>query len=385
MTGGDVYQGQQLIGRLERLANGIRFTVIDDIRLPHGWVATSLPYQTDEFRELPNFFLNLLPEGARLQLLLDSARSRDDALELLLRVGWDTIGDIAVLPSGQALGERRASVAVKDLGQVSFWELFRAGTLDNADSAIPGVQEKVSAATVAFGVRAKGAPSAILKLNPRQFPRLVQNEAFFLRMAKGCRIEVNRAKVVHDRDGEPGLLVQRFDRKNRGTEKLHQEDGCQLLDSPPANKYQPSMRAIADRVADTCSSPMVEVERLMRLTAFSYIIGNGDLHAKNISVLWEEIVRLSPGYDLLSTLPYKELDQHMALSIQGKNDNLRQGDFVDFGRIYGIAETATGRMIGDLCDLAEPWIERVVEIGFDSHATELLQSELAKRIAKLRR
>jgi serine/threonine-protein kinase HipA len=385
MTAGDVYRGQQLIGRLERLANGIRFSVIEGIRLPYGWVATSLPCKTDDFSELPNFFLNLLPEGARLQLLLDSARSRDDALELLLRVGWDTIGDIAVLPSGQALGERRANVAVKDLGQVSFWELFRSGTSDNADSAIPGAQEKVSAATVAFGVRAKGIPSAILKLNPRQFPLLVQNEAFFLRMAKGCRIEVNRAKVVHDRDGEPGLLVQRFDRKDRGAEKLHQEDGCQLLDSPPANKYQPSMRAIADRVAETCSSPMVEVERLMRLTAFSYIIGNGDLHAKNVSVLWDEVVRLSPGYDLLSTLPYKQLDQHLALFLQGKNDNLLCGDFIDFGRIYGLTETATRRMIEELCDLAEPWLARVAEIGFDPRVTESLQSEMARRLAKLQR
>lgn len=385
MTAGDVYQGQQLIGRLERHARGIRFSAIEGATLPHGWVATTLPHETADFAELPNFFLNLLPEGARLQLLLDSARSRDDALELLLRVGWDTIGDIAVLPSGEKPGTRRARVAVKDLGQVSFWELFRAGASDHADSAIPGAQEKVSAATVALGVRAKGVPSAILKLNPPQFPRLVQNEEFFLRMAKGCRLEVNRAKVVYDREGEPGLLVQRFDRKDRGVTKLHIEDGCQLLNSPPAHKYQPSMHAIADRVADTCSSALVEVERLMRLTAFSYIIGNGDLHAKNVSVLWDEVVRLSPGYDLLSTLPYKQLDQHMALSIQGKNDNLRCGDFIDFGRIYGLTETATRRMIEVLCDLAEPWLGRVAEIGFDPRVTESLQSEMARRQAKLRR
>jgi serine/threonine-protein kinase HipA len=145
------------------------------------------------------------------------------------------------------------------------------------------------------------------------------------------------------------------------------------------------MRAIADRVADNCSSALVEVERLMRLTAFSYIIGNGDLHAKNVSVLWDEVVRLSPGYDLLSTLPYKQLDQHMALSIQGKNDNLRCGDFIDFGRNYGLTETATRRMIEELCDLAEPWLGRVAEIGFDPRVTESLQSEMARRLAKLRR
>lgn len=385
MARADVYQGTQLVAHLERLANGVRLAFREDVSLRHGWLATTLPPQSADFADVPPFFLNLLPEGARLQLLLDSARSRDDALELLMRVGWDTIGDIAVLPEGRTPGDQPARVAIKMLDQVNFWELFRSGVSENPDSAIPGVQEKLSASTIAFGVKTAGTPSAILKLNPPKYPRLVHNEEFFLRMAKSCRLHVNQAKIVRDRDGEPGLLVTRFDRTKKGTEKLHQEDGCQLLNSPPANKYHPPLRAIADRVTDVCTAGVVEVERLMRLTAFSYIIGNCDLHAKNISVLWGDVVRLSPAYDLLSTLPYKFLDRHMALKLQGKDDNLRKGDFIEFGRIYGVSEKATLEMLADLCDSAEPWIGRLSEIGFETKTTEGLQCELLNRIGHLRR
>lgn len=385
MPRANVYQGSQLVGHLERQPEGIRLSFVDGISLRHGWLATTVPHESAEFAELPPFFLNLLPEGARLRLLLESSRSRDDSLDLLMRVGWDTIGDVTVLPEGVSPGDQAARANPADFDKVSFWTLFHEGVLEHPDSAVPGVQEKISASTIAFGVKKTGAPSAILKLNPAKFPRLVQNEEFFLRMAKACRLQVNRAEIVHDRDGEPGLLVTRFDRAKRGKEKLHQEDGCQLLNSPPANKYQPSLRQIADRVADVCTSGVVEVERLLRLTAFSYIIGNGDLHAKNISVLWDDAVRLSPGYDLLSTLPYPFLDRHMALKIQGKHDNLRKGDFVDFGKRYGIIDQATLKMLDTLCTVAETWVGRVGEIGFDSETTESVQLEIARRISHLRR
>lgn len=202
-------------------------------------------------------------------------------------------------------------------------------------------------------------------------------------MASACKIPVNKAQIVHDRDGEPGLLVTRFDRENRGREKLHQEDGCQLLDSPPGRKYHLSLRDIADRIAAVTTAPVVEIERLLRLIAFSYLIGNGDLHAKNISVLWSKTVRLSPAYDLLSTLPYKSLEERMALKLMGKDRNLRREDFVEFGRLFGVSEAATAQMLATLCDHAKPWIERLAEIGFDRETTESLQTKIAERIAQL--
>lgn len=65
---------------------------------------------------------------------------------------------------------------------------------------------------------------------------------------------------------------------------------------------------------DVCTAPIVARARLLRLVAFSYAIGNGDLHGKNVSVYGSDgQVELTPAYDALSTLPYG--DTHMALEL----------------------------------------------------------------------
>jgi serine/threonine-protein kinase HipA len=388
MADADVYQGPRLVAHLHRRPQGTSLHFLPGATLENGFLSTTLRAAEEpiESPDLHPFFLNLLPEGARLRLLLEASRSKDDSLGLLLKLGWDTIGDVAVLPPGADFTDHQPSVAPADLSQVNFWDLFHEGIGRRPDAAVPGVQEKISSSTVAFGLRAGSIPSAILKLNPENFPRLVQNEEFFLRMAKSCGLETNRAVLVEDRDGNPGLLVARFDRIKEGKliRKLHQEDACQLLNRVPANKYSVTMREVADAIVHVAAAPIVEISRLLRLYAYSYLIGNGDLHAKNISVFWHPAPRLTPAYDLLSTLPYP-LDQHMALPLEGKNDNFRSADLMRFGERYGVPPKATQNMIANLCKKAEPWISRIPEIALSEKDTERVQREIATRIEKLRR
>ncbi len=388
MTVADVYQGPNLVANISRTERGAELEFLPGIALKNGFLATHLPESSTPVESVDShpFFLNLLPEGARLQLLLDAARSKDDVLGLLLKLGWDTIGDVAVLPHGSLMSEHEVSVPESKVSEVSFWDLFYSGVGEKADSAVPGVQEKISSSTIAFGLRTASVPSAILKLNPNRFPRLVHNEEFFLRMARACGLETCRAVLVYDRLGEPGLLVSRFDRVKQGKQvvKLHQEDACQLLNYPPSAKYSVSFKDIAEVVSKPSTAPAVEVERLMRLYAFSYIIGNSDLHAKNVSLIWQDAIRLCPAYDLLSTLPYP-LDQHMALPLQGRDDNFRPGDFVAFGQKYGVTEKATRSMISQLCTRARTWVDRLDEIGFDLKITSRMRSEMLLRIQKLER
>src|SRR5205823_1207976 len=152
-----------------------------------GFLASHIPFSSIPLEQpsgnLHSFFVNLLPEGIRLQLLMESGHlAKDDLLGLLLKVGWDSIGDVAVVPHGADPSSHKPAVDVSEMNHTSFWEAFYQGISNNPDAAIPGVQEKVSSSTVAFGVRRKGFPGAILKLNPKRYPLLVQNEAFFLSM-----------------------------------------------------------------------------------------------------------------------------------------------------------------------------------------------------------
>jgi len=381
-SGADIYQGERRVAHLSRSPEGIRYHRDPSVALDRGMLSTTLPASLSDRtdRDLPAYFLNLLPEGARLRLLLESARDPDDQLDLLLRVGADAIGDVSVVPHGMPLPKAESSRL--DPARQSFWEEFRARYAADGDGAIPGVQEKISAATVSFPIRTQ-AKSAILKLSPERYPRLAENEAFFLRAAKDCGIPTARAHLVHDASGEPGLLVERFDRVRSG--RLHVEDVCQLLDLPPGRKYQVSFREVVEVVARWASAPTVETMRLLELYAFSYLIGNGDLHAKNVSLIWSPVVRLSPAYDLLSTLPYPNLERRMALPLDGRDDNFRLDHFVSFGERYRLRPDAVRARITRVCERLEPWIERMAEIGLEVEATEGLQAEVRRRVRTLQR
>ena len=71
---------------------------------------------------------------------------------------------------------------------------------------VPGVQDKVSAAML--NCRSlRLAHSVLLKLNPREFKHLVENEHFFLGPHRRPAFPRPTRQLVHDADGEPGLVV----------------------------------------------------------------------------------------------------------------------------------------------------------------------------------
>src|SRR5690606_42145011 len=90
-----------------------------------------------------------------------------------------------------------------------------------------------------------------------------------------------------DREGRPGLVVERFDRRRRddGTlELLAQEDGCQVADRYPADKYALTTEEVVEGLARACRARPVAARDLVRQVAFAYLTGNGDQHAKNLSI-----------------------------------------------------------------------------------------------------
>ena len=205
-----------------------------------------------------------------------------------------------------------------------------------------------------------------------------------MRMGRACGLEVAAAKIVRDKTGAAGLLVERFDRVPDGSVTgrlagLHQEDACQLLDRYPADKYRISSAEIAETLS-ICSAPVVEAGRFIRLSALSYLIGNGDLHAKNVSVRWAaagEPVALTPAYDLLSTLPYG--DDRMAIKLDGRDDNLKRRTFVEFGLRFGVREPACRAILDEIVEASSVWIDRVEEIGLPPKKARHLRAIMRKR------
>ncbi|MEE8373071.1 MAG: HipA domain-containing protein, partial [Dehalococcoidia bacterium] len=143
--------------------------------------------------------------------------------------------------------------------------------------------------------------------------------------------------------------------------------------------YRLSSREIADAL-EVCSAPLVERLRFLQLQALSYLIGNGDLHGKNISVqVIEGRVCLTPIYDLLSTLPYG--DESLALQLEGRDKKLRRKDFIAWGERVGVRRPATERMLDALVRGVGPCIARLNEIGLGERKTRHMQRVISERLA----
>jgi serine/threonine-protein kinase HipA len=130
--------------------------------------------------------------------------------------------------------------------------------------------------------------------------------------------------------------------------------------------------------------PLPDALALVQQAAFSYAIGNGDMHAKNISIgeTLHGDFRLTPAYDMLSTIAYLPRDQ-LALPVEGRANRLRRKDFLAFATRLRVPDRAVNRVLDRICDAAPRWIERLAEIGFDDRVTARLDRELRHRVMDL--
>lgn len=97
---------------------------------------------------------------------------------------------------------------------------------------------------------------------------------------------------------EIGFGIVRFDRDAQGG-RIHMEDFAQILNKHPQDKYRSNFETVGKIVGSVERNGGIE-EFVRRLT-LNILIGNGDAHLKNWSVLYPDgrNPRLSPLYDLV--------------------------------------------------------------------------------------
>jgi serine/threonine-protein kinase HipA len=394
----DVLKRGRKAATLRRRLDAVVFAYDSEYLDEHGAaVATTLPAKPDPVvthapGALPPFFSGLLPEGRRITALRTAAKtSADDELTLLLAVGADAVGDVQVVPTGEALQPVDPRLTVTSWSEVRFDELLSAslGGAARIDRvALPGVQEKVSARMITVPVQREGE-RFMLKLDPPEFPHLVANEAFFLEAARRSGLECAEADVVQDATGAAGLLVRRFDRlptDSGGVIMLAQEDGCQVLGRYPADKYRVTTEEVVAALSAVCQARPVAALTLLEQVAFAYLSCNGDAHAKNFSVrqLPDGEWRVTPAYDLPSTHPYG--DTTMALPINERDrEDIGRTDFLALGTAVGLRPRAVERTLDELCERVDLWIDDVTTLPFDERPCSKLRLAIEYRRQRLSR
>ena len=376
----DVFKQGRLAARLIRDHGTVRFEYDPQYLCAGGpAVATTLPLTEEPVvtarGAVPTYFAGLLPEGRRLSGLRRAVKtSADDDLTLLLAVGLDPVGDVQIVPAGQHPTPAEPLIRVdRTFEEVTFSEILEAaGVIDPV--ALAGVQDKASARMISVPV-GHAAKRFILKVDPPEFPHVVDNEAYFIRRAARAHFPVVGARTVHDVTGRPGLLVERFDRVNGPDGQLVAlavEDGAQVLGLYPGDKYRISAEEVVGALSGACAARALAARDIFRQLCFAWLTGNGDVHAKNISILatpageW----RVSPAYDLPSTLPYR--DHTLALTMLGRHDGLSRSSLLAFADAVGVPARAAERALDDVLAATES-IADELEAGALPFAAQIIK------------
>ncbi len=364
-----VYKAGVKAALLQRIEGVNEFRYLPEYLAGDGpAVATGLPKNPEPLRfgsgSLPPFFAGLLPEGRRLSVLRREIKaSADDELALLLAVGHDTVGDVQVIGSGAEPAEASPAIEIPvgGLSELSIDEILQASGYDRV--ALPGVQDKLSGKVINLPGEHAGQ-QVIVKLDPPEYPKVTRNEAIFLQLARRAGIRTPDFELTHDRDDRSVLLIRRFDRLAEG--RLAMEDASQVLGLWPADKYRTGYEQVVDALSQLCAAAAVARLELFRQIAFAWITGNGDLHAKNLSVLAEPVTgewRISPAYDLPSTVPYG--DTTLALTIAGSRDGVSRRKLLAFAAHTGVPRPAAERALEQLLVSTAPVLQDLSILGLD--------------------
>lgn len=279
---------------------------------------------------LPTFFRNALPEGA-LRKVVEARLTRTRLLELdmLLRLGPDLPGALRVLPDPLATG--------KELPALEHSDAISVGTpADPIRFSLSGVQLKASVDVDVADENKISLPLVgeggrwIAKFPSPAFRDLPENEFLMLKWARALGLNVPNHRLVEVeaiqnlpsefvRHGR-ALLVERFDRP-RGEARIHQEDFAQVFEVEPEEK---DVLFVPPDITMTYTGIGAIVMALAgnddffeyaRRVAFMVLSGNADAHAKNWSLIYPDRVhaRLSPLYDTVCTIAYRNLHRTLAL------------------------------------------------------------------------
>ena len=333
-------------------------------------LSVSLPLLPGTFRHdkvLP-YFDGLLPEGeARRMLAYDFRLQEDDAFGLLRVLGRDCAGALVIMEEGEApqvyAAPARAPVPMTGeevAARLRRLETEPLGVDQRVRISLAGVQHKLVLSRLPSGAWAlpvDGLPSThILKRADPRFAHMVANEAFCLAIGRHLGLRVAEAAIL---DGpEPVLVVTRYDREVAAggeVRRIHQEDLTQALGIRAGAKYEehggPGLRRIA-RLLRAETAVAESLEALLDVTLLNMVVGNGDAHAKNLSLLHPTpgVVRLAPAYDVMSTAYYPQADVRPGMYVNGKTSlhAITTADVVEEAASWGLPRAAAIARVADL-------------------------------------
>lgn len=216
---------------------------------------------------------------------------------------------------------------------------------------------------------------------------VIDTEAASLDLARRVGLTTVETEIL-EYGGVRAIAISRYDRGHGDDPRIHQEDLAQAIGlntSDPNRKFQwgskfPTLRHGAEVLKADGGNP----DDLLRLATFSHLVGNTDMHAKNISFIRraDGSVTLSPAYDISMHLHHRRHNRRFALDVNGKFlvSDVTVDDLVAEGRSWGLPERRARRVVDTtVADLAKALggIDRSAHPGVSAEAWAIVDERVA--------
>ncbi|WP_081187676.1 type II toxin-antitoxin system HipA family toxin [Prescottella equi] len=348
---------------------------------------------------LPTWFSNLLPEGRlREWIAVDRGVSVAREIELLLQVGGDLPGAVQIIEDGAESWDSAAVSVLDDVEEVRkseeamAWKFSLAG-VGMKFSMLQDGERLTLPARNEIG-------NWIVKLPDSNHPRVPLNEFSMMTIAKEVGVEVPNFRLV-DRSELPNIpryawprdeceayAIERFDRTPGGG-RVHIEDLAQVRGFYPERKYEGAFETVAAliyRNRDTGS-----LQEFARRLALNLLIGNGDAHLKNWSLIYRDgrNATISPAYDIVSTAPYMTSAAQEDLGLKfNRSRRFESVTWRSFQRLENLLGASDANLLSIVDDTVNRfisvWPEVANALGEDGLIVPWITENLAATAGRLR-
>ena len=262
----------------------------------------------------------------------------------------------------------------------------------NKGYTVPGVQKKLSLHLTKDNeprLTLVNYPTGyILKPQTQEYPALPEMEYLVMQMAKLSEIKTVPFALLRlfSQDNAYAYITKRIDRANGQT--LAMEDFCQLDGRLTEDKYRGSYERCGKIVSKYSVNSGLDLAELYIRIVFSFAVGNSDMHLKNFSLIETAQGKgeyiLSAAYDMLSTNVVIPADnEQLALTANGKKQNLRRKDFLVLAETIGVPQKSAEKMIDKIVKLKNGYIELCKASYLPDDMKGALEELIAQRIEAL--
>jgi len=230
----------------------------------------------------------------------------------------------------------------------------------------------------------------ILKPQTEEYPAMPESEHLVMRMAEVCGIQTVPCALMKI-NNEFSYITKRVDRIiEHGTSPgmLAMEDFCQLDLRLSQDKYKGSYERCSKIIWKYSSRQGFDLTELYLRLAFSFLIGNSDMHLKNFSLIETSVgsnqYTLSPAYDLLPVnIIMPEDTEEFALTMNGKKKNLHRKDFLTFAETSGLSRKPAEKILDKMISMQSRLEAMIAESLLPGKLKEAFLNLLSSRVATI--